>query len=253
MKPISFLFLALGISLRFCAGSVVPELQWDPTTIDSCVEWFNNAEDDTCEEIRDYFTITPEQFSEWNPSVGLDYKPWNYQSYCIVTKERMASLTTTVTYISASTSTISTSSTSSLEPSPTAWSTLGCYADNGTLPALETCVSKDGGDTALTVAKCQNACYLTQYDFAGVEGGDECWCSNSVRGELLNNQTECNMPCSGNETDSCGGKSRISVFLASSVEQDEGDEDDNGEVVNGGTVIEAKPSDSGATRYRALF
>lgn len=35
--------------------------------------------------------VTPEKFHEWNPSVGLDCKPWDLQSYCIVTQRRLDS------------------------------------------------------------------------------------------------------------------------------------------------------------------
>ncbi|KAF7556900.1 hypothetical protein G7046_g6168 [Stylonectria norvegica] len=154
----------------------------------------------------------PEQFSEWNPSVSLDCKPWRYQSYCIVTKERLASLSKTKTTTSKASSTSSTT-VSTLGPSPTAWSGMGCYTDNNNkLPVLEKRVSKEGGDTALTISKCQNACYLARLPFAGVKGGNECWCSSFVGGEVLGKKTECSMPCSGNKTITCGGEDSIDVF-----------------------------------------
>ncbi|KAI8722845.1 WSC domain-containing protein [Fusarium sp. LHS14.1] len=83
-------FLALFIGFRSCAGSGwAPGLPYDRNTIHSCLEWYDNDEGKTCEQVRDYFKITPEQFFEWNPSIGLDCKPWKLQSYCIVTLERV--------------------------------------------------------------------------------------------------------------------------------------------------------------------
>jgi hypothetical protein len=51
---------------------------------------YNNFDNSTCEYIRSSFTITPEQFHEWNPSPVLDCSGWhNMQSYCIVTQGRL--------------------------------------------------------------------------------------------------------------------------------------------------------------------
>lgn len=106
-------------------------------------------------------------------------------------------------------------------------------------------MSKEGGDASLTISKCQNACYLAQLEFAGVKGGNECWCSSFVGGELASNKTECNMPCSGDKAKNCGGKDRINVFTPGS--------DDEGEVDDEGKAIKTESSTSGAMKYRALF
>ncbi|KAF7128461.1 hypothetical protein CNMCM5793_003191 [Aspergillus hiratsukae] len=266
MKTTSLALVALG-GLHFCAGSQTPGLQWDPDTIASCVEWYDNNEGLTCEEARKYWGITPEQFTEWNPSVSLDCEPWRYQSYCIVTQERLDNSTkTTTTSAPASTSTPTTTQTT-LGPSPTAWTALGCYFDDPKLlPLLETRVSKEGGDPALTIAKCQNACYLAARTFSGVKAGNECWCSPFVGGEHARNQSDCNLPCSGDKDEICGGKQCVNVFEPVEADEDDGSvtkamptststtsSATTGTGGDNGTRIDDKPADSGARRNFALF
>ncbi|KAL3486995.1 WSC domain-containing protein [Aspergillus germanicus] len=234
----TLLSLTAFATLHLSTASPTPGLYADPNTIASCVEWYDNTEGLTCKELRDYFTIIPEQFTEWNPSVSLDCKPWNeWQSYCIVTQERLddtasslsASLSASATITSTATST---SSTTTLAPSPTAWTELGCYFDDPShLPLLESRVS--AADESLTVGKCQDACYRAAYQFAGVKGGNECWCSPYVGGEWAEDQDDCNLPCTGDEGEVCGGEETVVVFEAEydddlELDGEDEDEDDTG-------------------------
>ncbi|KAH7389745.1 WSC domain-containing protein [Phaeosphaeria sp. MPI-PUGE-AT-0046c] len=186
-----------------------PLLQWDPDTVEDCVEWYNNGESETCEYVRNYFSITPAQFHEWNPSIGLDCKPWEYQSYCIVTQRRLDNFTTT----SAPTTPASTTVVSSALPSPTAWKSLGCYAQNPDRPILQQNMNPNG-DASLSIPKCESSCYRQAFTFAGMQEGNQCWCSNYVAGELAKNAADCNVPCTGNKAEVCGGKGVVSVFEA---------------------------------------
>ncbi|KAL7783617.1 hypothetical protein V8C37DRAFT_396918 [Trichoderma ceciliae] len=203
MKPGVALALNCGITLT--VASPHPELQWDPDTISTCREWFNNAGSDTCESIRSMFDISPEDFHKWNPSVGVDCKPWRYQSYCILTEEKWASFTSTHT---------TTSSSSTHVPSPTSWNALGCYTDNDAkYPVLEKQVSSN--DAALQIKTCEGQCWKASNGtvlYAGVKQGNQCWCGSFVGGQTTWNETECNSPCSGNKQEICGGKDRINVF-----------------------------------------
>ncbi|RSM00660.1 hypothetical protein CDV31_011709 [Fusarium ambrosium] len=265
----SFSLLALILGSRLCASSATPNLQWDPETIDSCVEWYDNADGETCEYVRKYFGITPEEFTAWNPSVGLDCKPWRYQSYCIVTKERLATAPHKLTTTEPAITITPTPSTTTLGPSPAAWTHLGCYVDtNATWPVLEKRMSKEGGDATLTIRKCEDTCYRAQFEFAGVKGGNECWCSSFVDGERTRNETECNTLCSGDKTKMCGGKDLINVFAPDWESTGEVDEETStkadattkveSELVSGsteveGTVVSAPSSTSGAMKYRPVF
>lgn len=196
------------------AGTKLPELQWDPDTVKDCVGWFNNGGNDTCEYVRDLFGIKPQLFTKWNPSVGLDCKPWNIQSYCIITQERVDEYDRTHPTTSTSTTTpASTTTTSTLGPSPTVWTALGCYND-GNPYILDKRMSPEGGDGALTIPKCQDICYRTRARFAGLKQGNECWCSPYVGGEWAKNITECDVPCTGDTKTICGGKGRLNIFKA---------------------------------------
>ncbi|KAI9158361.1 WSC domain-containing protein [Paramyrothecium foliicola] len=204
---------ALAIHVHLCSGTRNPLLQWDPDTAKDCDGWYNNVGSKSCEDIRDLFNITAEQFSEWNPSVGLDCKPWRWQSYCIVTLERLEGFnqTQSTTAISPTTTTATTTRT---RPSPTSWLDKGCYAESSTKPILEKQMSGPGGNSALTIPKCQHTCYLENRRFAGLQEGNQCWCSNYIFGDWTQNQTACNLPCSGDKESVCGGKGLITIFEA---------------------------------------
>ncbi|KAI1810268.1 hypothetical protein GGS20DRAFT_568249 [Poronia punctata] len=205
--------LLLFVAVRRTFGTANPTLQWDPETAKDCAEWYNNSDGELCEDVRSLFGITPVEFHQWNPSVGLDCQPWDYQSYCIVTWEKINNTVTTTTS-SSSTTTVSTTTAVTPGPSPTSWNDMGCYADDPVLPILEKNFSPAGGDAALSIPKCKTTCYRRAYSFAGLEGGNQCWCSSYVGGEWASNQTDCNIPCTGDSKTFCGGKGLVNVFKA---------------------------------------
>ncbi|KAK4072792.1 hypothetical protein Purlil1_13270 [Purpureocillium lilacinum] len=249
MQTFNFLFLAAALGcLHRCTGSRAPEMQWDPDTIPSCIEWYNNYQGESCEYVRDYWKITPEQFTAWNPSVNLDCRPWRWQSYCIDTKERQAQFTSTATVAPSSTITTSTTMTT-VEPSPSSWAALGCYPDILPMHILEKQVSKEGGDVALTISKCQNACYLAHLKYVGLKAGNECWCSSYVAGELAKNKTDCNIACSGDKSSICGGQDSFTVFEPII---DDGNAQSTVESATT-TSIRNHPLDSSAARNFGLF
>ncbi|KAF2677517.1 WSC domain protein [Lentithecium fluviatile CBS 122367] len=209
MKFTSILLFLVALAHQ-ATSTGVPELQWDPDTVKDCVEWYNNTDNESCESVRKLFGITPEEFHSWNPSLGLDCKPWRWQSYCIVTQEKLDKTKPTTT--PTTTSATPTTSTSSLGPSPTAWTALGCYTENSKVPLLEKNMSPTGGDPALTIPKCKNSCYRRAYRFAGVQQGNQCWCGTYVGGEWSKNQTDCNTPCTGDKNTFCGGKGFENIF-----------------------------------------
>ncbi|KAK4150658.1 WSC domain-containing protein [Chaetomidium leptoderma] len=204
MKTSAATILSLVALARRVSCSNNPELQWDPETAPDC----------SCEYVRSYFTITPEEFHKWNPSVSLDCEPWRWQSYCIVTLERLENTNKTKTTFTTTASSTTTSSAPTLGPSPTGWLDLGCYEEDPELPILEKNTSPAGGDGSLTIAKCQDACYRARYKFAGMQEGNQCWCSSYVGGGSVRDQADCNTPCPGNATTFCGGKGVLQVYEA---------------------------------------
>ncbi|KAF2730198.1 hypothetical protein EJ04DRAFT_389929, partial [Polyplosphaeria fusca] len=202
--------------LFFLAGQVVstayPTLQWDPDTVKDCAEWYNNDEGKTCEYVRKYFGITPTEFHTWNPSVSLDCKPWDWQSYCIITETKI-NATKPTTSSSSSRKPSSTTTVVTLGPSPTTWTDLGCYVEDSKMPILDKNMDPNG-NTALTIPKCKNRCYQGAFAFAGVQKGNQCWCGSYVGGEWASNQTRCDSPCTGDKNTFCGGNGFVNVFEA---------------------------------------
>ncbi|KAJ3495621.1 hypothetical protein NLG97_g3259 [Lecanicillium saksenae] len=207
------LVLVASLAATTLAASF-PGREHDPATIKSCIDWYDNYNEQTCEEVRSYYRITPDDFHKWNPSIGVDCKPWLPISYCVLTKEKweewQKNQTTTTT-----TKTAPPTSTSTLGPTPTAWRERGCYADsNKKASVMDKLVSPEGGDTKLTVKTCEDTCYRKGYKFAGVENANQCWCSSSIAGEWASDQKECNLPCVGDGKVLCGGKDRVFIYEA---------------------------------------
>ncbi|PTB34755.1 hypothetical protein M441DRAFT_74832 [Trichoderma asperellum CBS 433.97] len=190
------------------SGGVLPVYSFDPKTVKSCIDWWNNGDETTsCKHVRDMFGITPED---------VDCEPWRFPlSYCVSTSDRNPppGASTTTTRASSTTS----SSTSSHVPSPSFWTARGCYPDDDpNFPVLEHIVSNKGGDSALDIAGCENSCWKASVNntvlYAGVKAVNQCWCSSFIGGESASDQGKCNRPCSGNKNQICGGDKYINVF-----------------------------------------
>jgi hypothetical protein len=215
-----FQLILLASFTAVALSSNIPMREHDPKTVKSCIEWYNNYEEESCEYIRKYFGITPEEFTAWNPSVNLNCEPWLPVSYCIVTKEKWDEYNRThpTTATITTSNTLTTTSTSTLQPSPTGWVDLGCYVEGISATVLEHRMSSEGGDRALTIPKCQDICYRASLKFSGVKQGNECWCSSYVGGEWAKKAAECNTPCTGDSKTICGGTDRLNIFEAKEPE-----------------------------------
>ena len=104
-----------------------------------------------------------------------------------------------------------TTTTTPLGPTPTAWIEKGCYVDNTSENILD---MRFGTDSDLNISMCRDLCYRAAYEFAGVQNGDQCWCSTRINGELAKDQSECKVPCTGDEKEICGGEERLNIFQA---------------------------------------
>lgn len=232
------------------AGGEAPNLQADPYTELPCVMW-QDGDEKTCEETRDYWNITPEQFTSWNPSVGLDCKPWSrQQSYCVVPLSR-----TQTSSSSNETPGPTTTSISVPTSSPTGWDLVGCYeySQEEVFYFERMRLEED----TLTIKKCQDACYRNDFLFAGLAEGNMCWCSLQIAGDRELQSTGCNVTCSGNDSQTCGGEGHLSVYESKYDGEDEEDED--GEADDGEGEEEANRSgsnrdeESSGSRYRPFF
>ncbi|KAK8933100.1 WSC domain-containing protein 1 [Metarhizium anisopliae] len=65
---------------------------------------------------------------------------------------------------------------------------------------------------AISNAKCVAHCKAKNYKLAGTEYGGQCYCGNElVRSEKLDD-SECNIACEGDKSDTCGGGWALTVF-----------------------------------------
>ncbi|KAA8895875.1 WSC domain-containing protein [Sphaerosporella brunnea] len=67
----------------------------------------------------------------------------------------------------------------------------------------------------MTAEKCLNYCTSQDYGLAGMEYGNECFCGNSLMNGATYNNTGCNMACTGDSSQVCGGADRLTVYADS--------------------------------------
>ncbi|XP_046554678.1 putative fungistatic metabolite [Haliotis rubra] len=87
----------------------------------------------------------------------------------------------------------------------------GCYQDKTPRLLLNEHI-KD--TTAMTIDMCRNHCTLKGYSFYGLEAGWDCFCGNEIKsGSEKVSDNECNEPCAGDNTKTCGGWWRVAIYL----------------------------------------
>ncbi|KZT62267.1 WSC-domain-containing protein [Calocera cornea HHB12733] len=112
-------------------------------------------------------------------------------------------------------STSSTTTTSASVPSSNAvtFVQIGCYSEpqpgNPDIRGLNGAFSGDQND--LTIQGCLSYCASLGFVLAGVENGDQCYCGNTVDNGASPSDG-CDMPCSGDSTNTCGGNYRLTLF-----------------------------------------
>ena len=85
-------------------------------------------------------------------------------------------------------------------------------------------------DDDMTVEKCQGICFDDNEEilladgrldmmpvYAGVQNGNECWCGNIKPTTPADVQSECSKPCSGDNSQKCGGKRLVNLILKKSL------------------------------------
>ena len=106
------------------------------------------------------------------------------------------------------TSSATPSSTMSL-PLPTSYGALGCYSEATNTRALN---QKYSTDNAMTIEKCASTC--AGYKYFALEYYFECFCGNELQpGSIQLDSTECAFPCNGDNTQTCGGNSRLNLYI----------------------------------------
>ncbi|KAK0113502.1 hypothetical protein ONS96_014365 [Cadophora gregata f. sp. sojae] len=88
------------------------------------------------------------------------------------------------------------------------WRAQGCYSDTVDVRTLP---NYHATTTGLTVQECVQA--AAGYKYAGVEYGYECWFGNELSSITTKQSSGCNMPCSGDSSELCGGNLHINIYL----------------------------------------
>ncbi|EJT99498.1 WSC-domain-containing protein, partial [Dacryopinax primogenitus] len=102
------------------------------------------------------------------------------------------------------------STTTSTVPTSSGWANLGCRVDSRAR-AL-TGPSQDVSTNS--VENCEQFCGSRGYVYAGVEYGSQCFCGNALSNGLggTTSASECNVACSGNSAETCGGSYRLNLY-----------------------------------------
>lgn len=87
-----------------------------------------------------------------------------------------------------------------------------CWTDAVGTRALS---AKDERSDDMTIERC--AAFCDGYAFFGVEYAGECYCGNELLGGEPSAETDCNMLCSGNPSQWCGGPNRLNLYAVNPV------------------------------------
>ncbi|NXV20030.1 WSCD2 protein, partial [Cepphus grylle] len=86
---------------------------------------------------------------------------------------------------------------------------VGCYMDNTRRRTLRGVSFFDY--KKMTVFRCQDNCAERGYLYAGLEFGAECYCGHKIQASNAS-ESECNMACKGERSNTCGGVNRLSIY-----------------------------------------
>ncbi|HEV3190923.1 MAG TPA: WSC domain-containing protein [Polyangiaceae bacterium] len=86
---------------------------------------------------------------------------------------------------------------------------LGCFGDEANPTSLHLAYD----DPTNTAERCLLACTMAGYLYAATRAKNECYCANSYGGQ--GPSTNCDLPCGGNVSETCGGTNASSVYYTS--------------------------------------
>ena len=95
---------------------------------------------------------------------------------------------------------------------PLGWDYEGCY--NDLFPHARVLSLEQPYNMNLTVQACVWSCFRLGYSISGLEYHNQCFCGNSILngGTLADWDFDCNMTCSGNKMEICGGNNTLSIY-----------------------------------------
>ncbi|KAK1977594.1 WSC domain-containing protein [Colletotrichum cereale] len=98
------------------------------------------------------------------------------------------------------------------------YNSIGCYSDHPGARALTSSIHLSGG---MRVSDCITASASQGYEYAGVEFGSECFCGSSIQnGAALIAAESCNIPCTADKTQYCGGAGALNIYKSLKPQKD---------------------------------
>jgi hypothetical protein len=95
---------------------------------------------------------------------------------------------------------------------PGTWSYQGCYTDSVGSRTLQGATYN--GD-AVTDEACVAFCNQKGFSYAGTEYAGQCYCDNTILAPgALAASADCDMACTGNASEACGGPNRLTLFYS---------------------------------------
>merc|ERR1719355_206062 len=91
------------------------------------------------------------------------------------------------------------------------WSYSGCFADSRDR-VMTGIKLANIGNHQVTNTKCVAYCESRGFSMAGTEYGGQCFCANSLSPSTPVDDGKCDMPCEGDESQTCGGGMTLSVY-----------------------------------------
>mmetsp|Transcript_24191 Transcript_24191/g.59226 ORF Transcript_24191/g.59226 Transcript_24191/m.59226 type:complete len:1073 (+) Transcript_24191:176-3394(+) len=90
---------------------------------------------------------------------------------------------------------------------------LGCWADNTNDRAMTTHVGTSELRGPVYVQRCINHCFTQGHNFAGLQSGRECYCTDTeAEYQKHGNSTSCDRECGGIAYGNCGGNEALTVY-----------------------------------------
>lgn len=93
------------------------------------------------------------------------------------------------------------------------WTYRGCANDDDTLPTLVAPFPYQLANTDVSSASCANFCDSRGSKVAALQNGDDCWCGETDDTIVYGDESRCNIPCSANPGEHCGGAQGLTVFV----------------------------------------
>ncbi|KAL0943523.1 LysM domain-containing protein [Colletotrichum truncatum] len=154
-----------------------------PGMTDNCYKFYFVRPGETCNDVVAKHGISMGQFSNWNPTVGSTCGDlWANVNVCVAAFQSIPS-----------------------------YQAYGCFTE---IPSRALSSAGLTGQAAMTVEFCSVYCMIEKgRSFFGVQFGGECWCGDALGvGSLKAADGECNMPCTGNKAQKCGGDGRLNLY-----------------------------------------